>query len=132
MKTAPPAGRFFAGSIPGDEGRDPTLEPVAATYDLPAFSVDALPYPNKPGEPPKTGVTQAEATRLCAERGARLCTELEWERACKGPNGDLFSAGAAWDPTCAKTPEQCAHAETGSALRTKRVVSFGECRSGDV
>lgn len=102
-----PAGRFFAGSVPGDEGRDPTLEPVATTYDLPAFTIDALPYPGKPGEPAKTGVTQAEAAKACADRGARLCTELEWERACKGPNGDLFSAGAAWDPTCAKTPEQC-------------------------
>lgn len=102
-----PAGRFYAGSVPGDEGRDPTLEPVSTTYDLPAFSIDALPYPGKPGEPPLTGVSQTEAARLCSERGARLCTELEWERACKGPNGDLFSAGAAWDPTCAKTPEQC-------------------------
>lgn len=126
-----PAGRFYAGSIPGDEGRDPTLEPVAATYDLPAFSIDALPYPGKPGEPPKTGVTQAEAAKLCADRGARLCTELEWERACKGPNGDLFSAGAAWDPTCAKTPEQCVSGfgvrSMGAALEewTASVVADG-------
>jgi hypothetical protein len=102
-----PPGRFFAGSVPGDDGRDPTIEPAAATYDLPGFTIDALPYPGTPGEPPKMGVSQAEAARLCSERGARLCTELEWERACRGPNGDLFSAGAAWDPTCAKTPEQC-------------------------
>ncbi len=102
-----PAGRFFAGSVPGDDGRDPTIEPIATPYDLPGFSIDALPYPGKPGEPPTTGVSQAEAAKLCAERGARLCTELEWERACRGPNGDLFAAGPAWDPTCAKTPEQC-------------------------
>ncbi len=102
-----PPGRFFAGSVPGDDGRDPTLEPIAAAYDLPGFSIDALPYPNKPGEPPRSGASQLEAARLCSEKGARLCTELEWERACRGPNGDLFSAGAAWDPTCSKTPEQC-------------------------
>jgi len=104
---AVPPGRFFAGSVPGDDGRDPTLEPIAASFDLPAFSIDALPYPGKPGEPPTTGVSQAEAARLCTERGARLCTELEWERACRGPNGDLFAAGPAWDPTCSKTPEVC-------------------------
>jgi hypothetical protein len=97
-----PAGRFFAGSMPGDEGRDPTLEPIAAAYDLPAFGIDALPYPGKAGEPPLTGVSQADAQKMCAERGARLCTELEWERACRGPNGDLFSTGNAWDPTCSK------------------------------
>jgi formylglycine-generating enzyme required for sulfatase activity len=102
-----PPGRFFAGSVPGDDGRDPTIEPLATAYDLPAFSIDALPYPGKPGEPPRTGVTQAEAAKLCAEKSARLCTELEWERACRGPNGDLFAAGPAWDPTCSKTPEQC-------------------------
>ena len=102
-----PPGRFFCGSVPGDDGRDPTLEPIAATYDLPGFSIDALPYPGTPGEPPRLGASQTEAARLCSERGARLCTELEWERACRGPNGDLFSAGAAWDPTCSKTPEQC-------------------------
>jgi len=102
-----PAGRFFAGSLPGDEGRDPTLEPVAAPFDLPAFSIDALPYPNNPGTPPLTGVSNGQASKLCAERGARLCTELEWERACRGPMGELFSSGAAWDPTCAQTPDKC-------------------------
>lgn len=102
-----PAGRFFAGSVPGDDGRDPTLEPIAASYDLPAFSIDALPYPGIPGTPAKTGVTAGEAAKLCAERGERLCTELEWERACRGPNGDLFSTGPAWDPTCTKTADAC-------------------------
>lgn len=102
-----PAGSVWAGSVPGDEGRDPTTEPAAMAYDLPAFSIDALPYPNEPGVPPKTGVSQAEAARSCEERGARLCTELEWERACRGPGGEPFSTGTAWDPTCAKTPEQC-------------------------
>lgn len=102
-----PPGRFFGGSVPGDDGRDPTIEPASATYDLPGFSIDALPYPGTPGEPPRLGASQSDASRLCSERGARLCTELEWERACRGPNGDLFAAGAAWDPTCSKTPEQC-------------------------
>ncbi len=102
-----PAGRFFAGSLPGDEGRDPTLEPVAASFELPGFAIDALPYPGTPGTAPLTGVSQIEAAKLCGERGARLCTELEWERACRGPMGDLFSAGAAWDPTCSGTPEKC-------------------------
>lgn len=125
-----PPGRFFAGSVPGDEGRDPTMEPIAATYDLPGFTIDALPYPGRPGEPPRTGVSQAEASKLCAERGARLCTELEWERACRGPNGDPFSSGTAWDPTCAKTPEQCVSGfgvrSMGSALEEWTASALAE------
>ena len=97
-----PAGRFYAGSFPGDEGRDPTLEPVTASYQLPSFSIDALPYPNEPDAPPLRSVTSIEAGQLCAARNERLCTELEWERACRGPNGDAFSSGPAWDPSCAE------------------------------
>jgi hypothetical protein len=52
--------------------------------------------------------TQADAARLCADRGARLCTELEWERACKGPEGSRYSSGAAWDPACDRSPSRCA------------------------
>lgn len=113
-----PAGRFYAGSLPGDEGRDPTLEPVLASYDMPAFTMDALPYPGVPGEAPLTGVSQAEAQKKCAERGARLCTELEWERACRGPAGDAFAVGPAYDPTCEKTPEKCVSGFGARAMGT--------------
>ncbi len=102
-----PAGRLLAGSMPGDEGRDPSTEPVAASYDVPAFAIDALPYPGRPGEPALTGVSQGEAQRMCAERSGRLCAEVEWERACRGGAGDAFGSGAAWDPTCTQTPEAC-------------------------
>ncbi|GAC1351422.1 MAG: hypothetical protein NVSMB1_04300 [Polyangiales bacterium] len=102
-----PKGRVTIGSLPGDEGRDPTVEPVEFTVDLSSFAIDALPYPGIPGAPPQTGVSQAEAARLCGERGARLCGEIEWERACRGANNDPFSSGAAFDPTCAETPEKC-------------------------
>lgn len=102
-----PAGRVVLGSVPGDDGRDPTTEPVAASYEVPAFSIDALPYPGKPGEPPLVGVSQADAQRMCSERGGRLCAESEWERACRGSAGDAFGSGSAWDPTCTQSPEAC-------------------------
>ena len=106
-KIAVPGGRFYAGSLPGDEGRDPTLEPISAAYDLSPFSIDALPYPNEPGVTPLTAVDSMEAGKLCQARGQRLCTELEWERACRGPNGDAFSAGPSWDPSCSDTSDKC-------------------------
>lgn len=103
-----PSGTLIAGSTPGDDGRDPLTEPVLLEVELGPYEIDKLPYPNDPSKPPRTGVTRDEARALCQERGQRLCTELEWEHACKGPSDDLYAAGDAWDPACAKDPNTCA------------------------
>jgi hypothetical protein len=76
--------------------------------EIGAFAIDKLPHPNDPTAPPTTGVTRERATQLCAEHGGRLCNELEWERACKGPEGQTFAGGDAWDAACARAPETCA------------------------
>jgi hypothetical protein len=102
------AGTFTAGSTPGDVGRDPGLEPSLEQIDLGEYSVDRLPYPNDPAQPPRTGVTREQAQSLCAERGERLCTEAEWERACKGPDDDKYPTGTRWDPACEQRPNDCA------------------------
>jgi hypothetical protein len=107
-KSEIPAGAFFAGSVPGDAGRVPELEPRRFKLELGAFQIDRLPYPNDPKQPPLLGVTRAEARQRCADRGARLCSELEWERACKGPDSDEFASGKIWDPRCAREPLTCA------------------------
>ena len=103
-----PAGEFVAGSVPGESGRLPQLEPLAAPMELGAFKIDRLPYPNDPAKPPLVGVSREEAQKKCALRGARLCTELEWERACRGPDQERYPTGAAWDPRCADEPRTCA------------------------
>jgi hypothetical protein len=116
-----PAGKLVAGSTPGDRGRDPLVEPALWEVELGAYDIDRAPYPNEPGKPPLTGVTREKAGELCKARGRRLCTELEWEHACKGPGDDPFAGRAAWDPACAKTPDSCASGfgvlAMGSALR---------------
>ena len=103
-----PTGAFKAGSTPGDPGRRPELEPRITSIELGGFQIDRLPYPNDPKLPPLSGVTREEAARLCSERSARLCTELEWERACKGPDSDPYPTGDAWDARCAREPAACA------------------------
>jgi hypothetical protein len=103
-----PAGKLNAGSTPGDKGRDPTLEPALLEVELGGFSIDRFLYPNDPAKPPVTGVSRSRAAELCQQAGGRLCTELEWERACKGPEGTAFPGGNAWDPACAKAPSSCA------------------------
>jgi formylglycine-generating enzyme required for sulfatase activity len=101
-------GAFMAGSVPGTEGRVPELEPRRYQVELGPFQVDRLYYPNDPAKPPLVGVSRDQARQLCAERGGRLCTELEWERACKGPESSDFSTGDAWDAGCAREPSRCA------------------------
>jgi hypothetical protein len=111
-----PTGGFLAGSVPGESGREPDREPRELMVELGAYRIDRLPYPNRPGQPPRTGVTREEAERLCAERSARLCTELEWERACKGPNNDRYPGAKEWDPRCDKPDASCATGGRPSAV----------------
>jgi hypothetical protein len=79
---------------------------------LPAFEIDRLPYPNDPSRPPRTGVDRAQAAQLCEAAGKRLCSELEWERACAGSDGALYVTGDALDTTkCLADPASCAGPE---------------------
>jgi hypothetical protein len=103
-----PTGSFRAGSVPGEAGRNPELEPRLSKIELGGFQIDRLPYPNDPAKPPLRNVSFEEAKRLCAERGARLCSELEWERACKGPDSDPYPSGPEWDERCSKDLLACA------------------------
>lgn len=103
-----PTGAFEAGSMPGTEGRKPQIEQLATTVDLGPFQIDRLPFPNDPARAPLTNVTRSEAITHCASQGARLCTELEWERACKGPKSELFSTGERFELACLKEVSACA------------------------
>jgi hypothetical protein len=116
-----PGGSFYVGSRPGDAGRNPELEPRRTSIELGPFQIDRLPYPNDGKSPPLCNVTREEAKRSCAERGERLCTELEWERACKGPNSGDYASGPRWDARCAQEPLSCPSGfdvlELGGSLR---------------
>ncbi len=115
-----PGGKLIAGSRPGTSGRRPELEPRRYEVELGSYQIDRLPFPNDPGAPPLRGVTRVDAERRCAERGGRLCTELEWERACKGPDNDEYVSGASWEPSCGATPLRCASAFEVLGLTTLR------------
>jgi sulfatase-modifying factor enzyme 1 len=88
-----PPGPLLAGTPPSNFPRLADEELPGEQVMLNGFFVDVFAYPNEEGAIPETGVTQPEAARLCEERGKRLCSELEWERACKGPRNLTYEYG---------------------------------------
>lgn len=115
-----PAGSFRAGSKCMDLPRSRRHELEYEQVSMGAFSMDKFPYPNEPGKPAKLNVTWQEAQDLCEARGRRLCTELEWERACKGPDSKTYP----WGPSFKKgvCPGELDHV---LGQRTKCVSDFG-------
>ena len=51
---------------------------------LAPFCIDRYEHPNVPGGQPTACLIYADAERLCAAEGKRLCTPQEWETACVG------------------------------------------------
>jgi len=113
------AGRRRIGSMPGEPGRDPSVEADLPEMEIAAFDIDALPYPNDPAQPALRGATRAEAARLCAARGRRLCSEIEWEVACRGAADTLFPGGNQWDATT------CGHGDLGACATGEGVFAMG-------
>jgi sulfatase modifying factor 1 len=93
-----PPGALVVGTPPGAYPRLPDEEVAGEQLIVGGFYVDLFPYPNEEGAIPLTNVSNEEAAKLCSERQKRLCSELEWERACKGPDNRLYEYGDAYRP----------------------------------
>jgi len=76
-------------------------QPKTATEDASEEDLEKVEHWNSTiaGEPIQN-ITWTEAQNECKRAGKRLCAEIEWEKACKGPAnasfsyGDLYQAGA--------------------------------------
>jgi len=94
-----PAGSFSFGTA-GDDVYFEQGDVSERNISLQAFHIDIYEYPNRPGALPMVNVNWYEARALCKEQGKRLCTEEEWEKACKGPEGSRFPYGSDEKPGC--------------------------------
>lgn len=96
-----PAGTLIAGTPIDKTPRVADEEQPGVETKMDAFYIDLYPFPNEPGAIPTVNVTRDEAEQLCATKNKRLCSELEWERACKGPSNTPYEYGDTYrDTTC--------------------------------
>jgi sulfatase modifying factor 1 len=93
-----PTGILRAGSGLDEVPREADTEPPGVEVPLGGFYIDVLPWPNEAAAIPTTNVSRDEAVRLCESENKRLCSELEWERACKGPDNARYEYGSTFDP----------------------------------
>jgi formylglycine-generating enzyme len=115
-----PPGTVLAGTPADRVPRIADEELAGEPTSLHGFYIDEYAYPDEPGAIPKTGVSQGEAAQLCAAQDKRLCTELEWERACKGPVNTTYEYGDTYRPS------ECATGTSGRLSPSGMVVS---CKS---
>jgi hypothetical protein len=102
-----PPGVLIAGTPLDRLPRVADEEMAGEQVVLRGFYVDLYPYPNEAFAIPTTNVTQAEAQGLCEAQNKRLCTELELERACKGPSNFVYEYGDAFKAsTCGMTVQR--------------------------
>ena len=89
-------GSFRMGTPPSDDlgnfGDRPEHHQSLKTY-----CIDTYEYPNQAGQKPTTAVSFTGAESSCKRDGKRLCSEEEWEKACKGPANHRFPYGEAFD-----------------------------------
>jgi formylglycine-generating enzyme len=98
-----PSGSLIAGTPPEKLPRVADEEMAGEQVVMTGFYVDVYPYPNEPGAIPTTNVSQAEASEICEAQKKRLCTELEWERACKGSQNTTYEYGDTYKPQACGT-----------------------------
>jgi len=137
---AAPAGMVFVSAGTLKAGTPKNKVPRIADEEMPgtdesmnAFYIDALPYPNEPGAIPTSNVTRDEADQMCAAKGKRLCTELEWERACKGDANATYEYGDEYAQDKCQTGvsvDEAARRPSGDRIACKSSFGVREMHGG--
>ena len=93
-------------TVVGTDERGPDYYKPRRTEAHGSFCIDPYEFPNKKGELPATSHSWDMANQACEQVGKRLCSSLEWGRACRGPEGRKYAYGHRRDPTVCNTPIQ--------------------------
>lgn len=124
-----PKGTMIVGRMHSESDKVArATEPLALVVPVDAFYADLFEYPNELGAAPLVNVTRPDAMALCAAQGKRLCSGLEWERACKGPEMNEYGYASAY------TVDRCGADPGGDQDRDDHLDrlsgSFEGCKSG--
>lgn len=128
-----PPGTLRVGTPADRVPRVAEEEPAGAPVEMSGFYIDLLPYPNEPGAIPTSNVTRDEAQQLCAAKGKRLCTELEWERSCKGPDNASYEYGDTYRAASCGTgvsSEEAARRPSGEHAVCKSAFGIADMHGG--
>jgi serine/threonine protein kinase len=97
-----PPGPYLRGRMnQEDPAVAPRSEPGAREVEVAGFLIDRFEHPNRKAEGvrPTLKVTSEQAEAACKEQGKRLCSDDEWEKACKGPDNLIYPYGDVFEPT---------------------------------
>jgi hypothetical protein len=124
-----PKGTMIVGRMHGESDKVArATEPLALVAEVNAYYIDLFEFPNEVGAHPVVNAPRAQAETLCATRGKRLCSAVEWERACKGPAMTEYGYASAY------SPEACGTDPGGDKERDDRLDrasgSLEGCKSG--
>ena len=118
-------GPYIAGRFAANDPLAGASERAEQVIDVAGFWIDVAPMqvPDEAtgGFKIVKGMTQDEARRICAKFNKRLCTEDEWEKACKGPDSAIYTYGDTFDA------ERCPAPGFSTSYQTN---DFPDCVSG--
>ena len=123
-------GALVAGTRPEALPRIADEEMPGEQVILKGFYIDIFPYPNEEGALSLTHVDQAEAAGLCRVENKRLCSELEWERACKGPDNFVYEYGDRYSADWCGTGEEPRTLPHGLRVGCRSGFGVGDMHGG--
>ena len=108
-----------------------TMVAIEGTSEIPSYYIDQFEYPNVLGAIPISGLSLDDAQRACASVEKRVCTAVEWRRACMGQASLKYSYGQeVVTGTCHQSPAQNAtHTSMMSDVAFVPSGTFPNCTS---